>query len=233
MCPGPDTLWRNCRLSFWTARRGRRFRNGARVPRYTDLATRAVVATCLAVTDLVSLAGVGNSIARGQPDLALSPPFAGDGHRDQQPDAESLVPFLGDRCSIGCARTAEGWWCSMGSPIKGSDRGCLRQMPQPHDMHYHWRCAALARVRLWLMAALIRAMLALGWYMCRSKISRAAICPFNRIRRWLYRCCCYSPRVPMAPGPSVGSLSPSVTLRHALGERWFSCMSWSPGRWPR
>ena len=47
--------------------------------RYTDLATRSVVATSLAVIALVSLAGVGSSIATGQLDLAVALPFAAGG----------------------------------------------------------------------------------------------------------------------------------------------------------
>ena len=44
--------------------------------RYTDLTTRSVVATSLAVIALVSLAGVGSSITTGQLDLAVALPFA-------------------------------------------------------------------------------------------------------------------------------------------------------------
>ena len=44
--------------------------------RYTDLTTRSVVATSLAVIALVSLAGVGSSITTGQLDLAVGLPFA-------------------------------------------------------------------------------------------------------------------------------------------------------------
>lgn len=44
--------------------------------RYTDLTTRSVVATSLAVIALVSLAGVGSSIATGKLDLAVALPFA-------------------------------------------------------------------------------------------------------------------------------------------------------------
>ena len=47
--------------------------------RYTDLATRSVVATSLAVIALVSLAGVVSSIASGQLDLAVALPFAAGG----------------------------------------------------------------------------------------------------------------------------------------------------------
>jgi len=47
--------------------------------RYTDLTTRSVVATSLAVIALVSLAGVGSSIATGQLDLAVALPFAAGG----------------------------------------------------------------------------------------------------------------------------------------------------------
>ena len=47
--------------------------------RYTDLTTRSVVATSLAVIALVSLAGVGTSIATGQLDLAVALPFAAGG----------------------------------------------------------------------------------------------------------------------------------------------------------
>ncbi len=47
--------------------------------RYTDLATRSVIATSLAVIALVSLAGVGSSIATGQLDLAVALPFAAGG----------------------------------------------------------------------------------------------------------------------------------------------------------
>ncbi|MBC7684327.1 MAG: sulfite exporter TauE/SafE family protein [Bdellovibrionales bacterium] len=47
--------------------------------RYTDLTTRSVVATSLAVIALVSLAGVGTSIAAGQLDMAVALPFAAGG----------------------------------------------------------------------------------------------------------------------------------------------------------
>lgn len=47
--------------------------------RYTDLTTRSVVATSLAVIALVSLAGVGTSIATGQLDIAVALPFAAGG----------------------------------------------------------------------------------------------------------------------------------------------------------
>jgi uncharacterized membrane protein YfcA len=47
--------------------------------RYTDLATRSVVATSLSVIALISLVGVGSSIATGQLDFAVAAPFAGGG----------------------------------------------------------------------------------------------------------------------------------------------------------
>ena len=47
--------------------------------RYTDLTTRSVVATSLAVIALVSLAGVGSSIVTGQLDIAVALPFAAGG----------------------------------------------------------------------------------------------------------------------------------------------------------
>jgi len=44
--------------------------------RYTDLTARSVVATSLAVIALVSLAGVGSSIAAGQLNISVALPFA-------------------------------------------------------------------------------------------------------------------------------------------------------------
>ena len=47
--------------------------------RYTDLTARSVVATSLAVIALVSLAGVGSSIATGQLNVEVGVPFAAGG----------------------------------------------------------------------------------------------------------------------------------------------------------
>lgn len=47
--------------------------------RYTDLTTRSVVATSLAVIALVSLAGVGSSFSAGQLNVAVALPFAAGG----------------------------------------------------------------------------------------------------------------------------------------------------------
>lgn len=47
--------------------------------RYTDLTARSVVATSLAVIALVSLAGVGSSIATGQLNMEVGLPFAAGG----------------------------------------------------------------------------------------------------------------------------------------------------------
>lgn len=47
--------------------------------RYTDLATRPVIATSLAVIALVSLVGVGTSIAAGRLDIAVALPFGAGG----------------------------------------------------------------------------------------------------------------------------------------------------------
>ena len=47
--------------------------------RYTDLTARSVVATSLAVSALVSLAGVGSSVATGQLNIEVGLPFAAGG----------------------------------------------------------------------------------------------------------------------------------------------------------